>query len=336
MIAGRFAVALACIALTGTVAMGDSWTTEPALPTGTFASSATVLNGSIYVAGGFTSSGPTSALQVFTPGTNTWSSAASMPGARYDSDGAQTVNNQIYFIGGWTSLPNNNLFVYSPNSWSNGSSLPSLSGGGVSGVINGAIYTTSPDNGFSGYSSAVYKYDTTLQSWSSVAAAPNPRDGSAGGVINGLLYVAGGGNSTELDVFDPVGDDWTTEAPLPTAVNDAEAGVIDGDLYLVGGFLTSGQTTSIVQVYNPLTNTWTSDTPAPFAFGDGASAVVGNTLYVFGGNTDDSGSITDVEALTVAPTPASFPGALLLIAIGVTWPMLRRHLCKRLGHIGQS
>lgn len=79
------------------VASGSSgssaWTTQAPMPTPAVSPSAAVINGIMYVAGGGNSSGqPLAALQAYNPATNSWSTLASMPGVRNQSDGGAVIN----------------------------------------------------------------------------------------------------------------------------------------------------------------------------------------------------------------------------------------------------
>jgi N-acetylneuraminic acid mutarotase len=61
----------------------DGWTVRAAMPTARYGPGGAVVNGLLYVAGGFnTSATPLSTLQAYDPATNSWKTLSSMPGAR--------------------------------------------------------------------------------------------------------------------------------------------------------------------------------------------------------------------------------------------------------------
>jgi len=282
------------------------------------------LNGLVYVAGG-SNGHETSTVQAYNPSTNTWATLANMPAGRYASDGAVAINGKLYVPGGWdnttTFLPHSNLFIYNPatNSWSSGASLPLLSAGGVSAAIDGKLYVTTPDDGYSGYYTFLNAYDPVSNTWSSLAAAPHPQSGAVGGVIDGKLYVAGGTDGSDsagyLDVYDSSTNTWTSKAPLPYGVGSAAGGVLNGKLYVIGGGGLesngngSGVYLNTVEVYDPVTNTWTTDTPAPTARSGAGGAVVNGVLYVVGGSSS-SGILATNEAFT----PASLKTVTVIVS----------------------
>ena len=61
----------------------DLWTTRASKPTALTASDAAVINGILYVVGGFNSSGlPSNVVEAYNPATDTWTTVAPMPTAR--------------------------------------------------------------------------------------------------------------------------------------------------------------------------------------------------------------------------------------------------------------
>ncbi len=300
---------------------GGAWTTKASVQLARYESASEVIDGILYVAGGNNGTQDDPSLQAYTIATNSWATLASMPGGRYQGDGAGVINGKLYVTGGWTTspgLPNNNLWVYDPstNGWSTLANAPTLSGTGTSGVINGKLYVTTSCDGNSGYRNYLWVYDPGTNSWTSLAGSPDAHGGAAYGVINGKFYVAGGVNSGgatfgELDAYDPSTNIWTALAPMPVSRSFAFSGVINGKLYVAGGS-DGSSVVATVEVYDPATNTWSTDTPMTAAREAGASAVYNGTLYAVGGSTVSGGPVTTVEAFTPAgatvgpPTISSF------------------------------
>lgn len=290
------------------------------------------INGIIYVAGGY-NSGETSTLQAYNPVANTWTTLASMPGARYEGNGTGVINGQLYVAGGWTTtltasnLPNDNLFVYDPasNTWTSLPPMPSLSGGSATGVINNKLYVTTADNGYSGYYSFLYAYDPTSKSWSTLASSPSAHTEPGYGVINGKFYVAGGIDATgkvsaELDVYDPSSGTWSTEAPIPTAVVNATSVVANSLLYVIGG--SNGSTNyNIVQIYDPVANAWTLGPSLPSIQSGAAAAYSNGSIFLLGGASGSTPLATTLSLAlsstvsgptptpTVGPSPTPTPTA---------------------------
>jgi N-acetylneuraminic acid mutarotase len=78
----------------------NTWVSGVAMPEARYGGSAGVVNGKLYVAGGW-KTGPSqvSTLEVYDPATNTWAARADMPTAR-GSAGAAVVNGVLYVLGG--------------------------------------------------------------------------------------------------------------------------------------------------------------------------------------------------------------------------------------------
>jgi N-acetylneuraminic acid mutarotase len=282
------------------------------MPAAEYAAAAAAINGIIYVAGGEGSNlHETPTLQAYNAATNTWTTLADMPAGRYAGDGAAVINGQLYVPGGWDNtysrLPHPELFVYEPgtNTWASRASMPHLSAGGVSGAINGKLYVTTPDNGYSGYRNFLDVYDPVSDSWSSLAPTPHVYQNPAGGVIGGKLYLASGYDGSSwtnvLDVYDPATDTWTAKAPMPTAaVAQAAGAVIGGKLYVVGGRDAAGNAIGTVELYDPATDSWSSEPAMPTARIGLAAGVVNGVLYAVGG-----GNASAILATNEAFTPGA-------------------------------
>jgi len=296
------------------IAQSTSWVNLAPMPAGRSTPAVAAVNGIVYVAGGYNGV-ETATLQAYNSSTNTWTTLAPMPDPRYEGDGMGVINGQLYVPGGWTStsglgntnLPNSNLYVYDPpsNTWSTKASMPLLSGGGATGVINNKLYVTTPDNGNSGYYSFLDVYDPVANTWTSLPNSPVPHINPAYGVINGKFYLVGGLNgsgvaSGELDVYDPVANTWSTLAAMPTTVVNAASAVVNNELYVIGGGPTGGTIDGAVYIYNPATNTWAAGPALAIPVQNAAAAVINNTIYLMGGQTASGQAMTTAEALTTA------------------------------------
>lgn len=120
--------------------------------------------------------------------------------------------------------------------------------------------------------------------WRTLAPLPTARQEVSTAVLDGKLYViagfnSAGGNTNNVDVYDPQSNTWSAAAPLPIATNHNAAAVVQGKLYAFGG------TSNRVFVYNPQNNSWSEVAPLRFQHGNTAAAgVIDGKLYVAGGN----------------------------------------------------
>jgi hypothetical protein len=77
----------------------NTWTTKAPMPAPRSYGAAGVIDGKLYVAGGWTVDEDSSGLEAYNPATNTWEARADMPTAR-SGIGAAVVNGILYVLGG--------------------------------------------------------------------------------------------------------------------------------------------------------------------------------------------------------------------------------------------
>ncbi|MCJ7762346.1 hypothetical protein MUP38_02685 [Candidatus Bathyarchaeota archaeon] len=194
----------------------DTWETKASLPRGGRAElTASVVNGEIYVVGGYffglylVSS---SVLDVYDPETDTWTTKAPMLSAVYSCSSA-VVDNKMYVIEnsfGSNVGSINQIYDTENDSWSYGRSIPV----GVAGVA--AAATT-----------AVF--------------APK------------RIYVMGGEASANSSnqVYNPENDTWSIGAQLPTSRSHLGVAVIDDTLYAIGGRNGNNESVDANEQYTP-------------------------------------------------------------------------------------
>jgi len=192
-----------------------SWQTLASMPAARQEIATAVLDGLIYVIGGYDSGGQsTNSVFVYNPLSNSWSTAASLP--IVNNHGAAAVANGRLFAFGGVS---NRAFVYNAagNSWSEVASTNFGHGDTAAvAVINNKIYVA---GGTGATQREVEVYDTIANTWTPLAPMNVGRNHCAGGTIGGQFYVAGGrgfaGADVALEVYDPAANSWTNRAPMP-------------------------------------------------------------------------------------------------------------------------
>jgi len=270
---------------------------------------AAVINGKLYVPGGWTISPPlpNSSLFIYDLATNTWTSGASMP--ILSACGASgVINDKLYVttacdgFSGYRSF----LHVYDPvaNSWTALPSSPNAHGVPAFGVIGGKLYVVGGNDAAGVIRGTLDVYDPLSNTWTTKAPMPTARTAAASAVGGGKLGVIGGSNGTinlsTVEVYDPATDTWTTAPAMPTARNGAAAAVVGDTVYVAGG---AGATTlATVESISPTAGvTWSTNNAAiaTIAARGLASGVAPGTVTI----TATSGAVAGSTTLTVAATP---------------------------------
>lgn len=164
---------------------------------------AVVLNGLIYVVGGYNTGIPNlnggylGVVEAFDPVAGLWTSKAGL-GVGVASVGLAALNGTLYAFGGIThNGPTSMMAAYNPssNSWTSKSSLP-FSGAGDGLVVNGVLYAFShvTDTVWTA-APRVYAYNPSLDSWTAQCSMPNPRAGFGAVNVGSVVYTSGGSNS---------------------------------------------------------------------------------------------------------------------------------------------
>ena len=226
--------------------VAEVWATDlPPMPTGRFRFSAACLDGHVYVAGGYASTGDgkngtcLATVDRYDVAGKTWDSVANLATARGDMALAASAG-KLYAIGGY-------------------------------GPFWGAVDETEV-------------FDPATGAWSAAAVMPHSGKGDISAVeIDGVIYVPGGWNTKfkdELVAYDAARDSWTTLAPMQAPRGDKAVEVLDGRLYVIGGEIWSGKKgpcdwdasqicdinkTPIhgVEQFTPATGAWVPVSPRP-------------------------------------------------------------------------
>jgi N-acetylneuraminic acid mutarotase len=199
-------------------ATDTQWTTLAPMTTGRErgAAVADIIDGKIYVAGGFRQLQASALLDVYDPGTNMWAQRADLPATRDHACGA-AIAGQLHFVGGrtvQTNSPRPDVWSFDPgtNMWTPRAPMPTGRGGMGCGAIGNKLYATGGEGNpavQSGVFPDVEAFDPATNTWTELAAMPNPKHGVGGAVWNGALYLCGGANVegfgaiAAVDVFKP-------------------------------------------------------------------------------------------------------------------------------------
>jgi N-acetylneuraminic acid mutarotase len=215
----------------------DTWETKAPMSTARYGFDANVVEGKIYLIGGWYGSDKSAQVDIYDPLTDTWTIGMPMPTAVAEYASA-VVDNKIYVFSGVASGASitNLTQVYDPKTdlWSYGASISMGVKNAAAGAITGAnvteaIYVAGGNNATYPLNaqSKVQVYFPRTDSWSIAAPMPIDRAGLGATVVNNTLFVVGGGHniftpdSTLLMQYTPfsLGEpEYSPTVPLVTVV----------------------------------------------------------------------------------------------------------------------
>ena len=288
-----------------------SWTGRTSLPSARLTPAVGTANGLVYVIGGLNSAGSAlSSVAAYNPGTNAWTTKASMPAARQGGNGAVAIGSTMYVAGGFDAARalTRTLYAYNvnTNTWSTRASMPALSSCGGSAVISGKLYVfsgcTRSSTGAQVAAGLLHRYDPATNRWTTLRSAPSVHFSPAVRAVNGKLYVAGGNDGASvamgrLDVYDPATNTWSTRAAMPTARVAAAAAGVGGKLYVLGG-RNAGASLNKVEAYDPVTNRWSIRASMPTARSGLGVGVINDLVYAVAGRRNSSTIVATNERFT--------------------------------------
>ncbi len=289
----------------GNAQPGGTWQTVASMPAARQELATAVLDGKVYVIGGFDLRGfSTSTVFVYNPNTNAWSSAQPIPFA-VNHGAAAVAAGKLYSFGagGQASVYNSDADSWAPIAPMNFQHGQTA----AVGVIDDKIYVAGGTHGTATIAQ-LEVYDPRANSWSVRAPMTVERNHTGGAVIGGKFYVVGGrgrqGSSTQLEVYDPRTNTWSTRAPIPTGRSGIGVAAVSGELWVFGGEIPGIR--GEVEAYNPVTNTWRSlpDMPNP-RHGIWAS-VIGNRVYLPGGGAAEGFAATSGNQVFIVDRKATF------------------------------
>jgi N-acetylneuraminic acid mutarotase len=278
----------------------EPFTKKTSMPTARFAMGTAVVDGKIYVIGGWSSeNSPLSVVEVYDPVIDSWDTKTPMPTAR-GFFGCTVVDGKIYAIGGGLSQPNplSIVEVYDPvtDNWDDTTvaHMPTARSCVAACTVNGKIYViggTFQDSHVLEGKSIVEEYDPATNTWTTKKDKPTRVWGSPACVVDGKIYVSGGNIhypniSAVLEVYDPVEDEWDiTKAPMPKAKYSHSICAVNKNIYSFGGWnnCSTGPFYTKVEVYNPTTDKWTQSIDIPLMLAELSAEAVGDKIYIMGG-----------------------------------------------------
>jgi len=292
-----------------------SWSEATPCPVARFEANGVVIDGELWVMGGFLSPKfeVTRRVDIYDPGTDHWRLGPELPGAETHL-GVVRVEKDIVLIGGFdgnviTRATTAAVWRWSAvdAAWRAGPDLPAPRAAVAAALLGNEVHAASglaaDGNSDSGEH---FVWDLTGPGvWTSAAPLPNPRNHGGGAALGGLLFAVAGrhgwdevsGDDPALDAFDPVTGSWTARTGIPRARSEIGASTVsmpDGRLLVVGGSVAGMRPSGDVLVYDPLSDLWSSLPSLPGPRKGAVAARVGSNVVV----TTGSPTSTDPSATT--------------------------------------
>jgi N-acetylneuraminic acid mutarotase len=279
------------------------WSQGAALPKPRLEPGVTALGQRVVVLGGFDTDlmaglDITKQVDVYDPGTNTWSQLPDAPVA-WTHIQLASIGTTLYLLGGLagqTYTAQGEAFALDtgvPNpAWRTIASMPAgMERGSAAVIVNGSRVVLCGGAGTTAALSTNIVYDTLSDTWSQLTPdLPAPRSHPAGmRRADGTFVVAGGlgtldSTSQAGDTWQllPLGTAWSTGMMMPKPRGGCAYGNVQGQLICAGGEAGPSAYSS-VESYDPLADMWTELEMMPDARAGAQGAAVGDRLFIPGG-----------------------------------------------------
>ncbi|HTD86120.1 MAG TPA: protein kinase, partial [Candidatus Binatia bacterium] len=211
------------------------WTTKGSIAVPRRDAELAVLDGTLYVAGGWNTCTPYANLESYDPASDLWTARTPMRTAR-GGHGAAALNGLLYVVGGHLDCDYHvtaSVEAYDPKTdqWSERAPLPTARGALVVAALNGKLYAIGGEYGTQKLALNT-EYDPATDTWTDRAPLPSPRAYAAVVVVDNLIYVIGGQpraeDLTSMQAYDPVTDRWTSKASMPLGRDQFGAAFLNG------------------------------------------------------------------------------------------------------------
>lgn len=221
----------------------DKWIEKPNMPTASYNTAVTSVDGKIYAIGGdrFLDKN-----QMYNPSTEIWETLTPMPTARQHIKAA-VVDNKIYIIGGlesWSKVSAKNE-VYNPqtDTWEEMAPIPTPKHNYSTVIYNDKIYifggSTQIGADIWSQTLSVEVYDPATNTWATSTPLPSKRFNPGIALINDKIYIVGGFSGddvlTNVDIFDPVKGVWSKATSLPKKNVAMGSTTLNNKIYIIGG-----------------------------------------------------------------------------------------------------
>jgi N-acetylneuraminic acid mutarotase len=284
----------------------SSWTVGPTIPKARWESSSVLMDGKIWVFGGWmaASSTGTQQVDVYDIAANKWTTLGYAPIPHTHSLPVEdAANHVIYFLGGlfgsYPGIPTNRVWKYNTLTkvWSELPPMPENHSSGGVALVNGELHYiggVQDDRDLNVGRHIYLDLDNLAAGWKVAADLPDPRDHFGCIVLGGKIYAIGGEFGHDIthdqqalvDRYDPVSKTWQRLASMPVAKSHFECStfILNGKIVAAGGQIGDYKSTDDVSMYDPATNKWSTLGKLPAPLQGPVVQQYGNKIIVTTGN----------------------------------------------------
>jgi N-acetylneuraminic acid mutarotase len=296
------------------------WKKAAASPFARVESPTAVIDGKMYLFGGFTDDlGASLRVDVYDPAADTWTRKKDMIAGLTHLNPA-IDGKSVWFAGGFKGKHPGPVtaevwkYDIATDAWAEGPALPERRAGGGLVVLDRKLHY------FGGYKSdrdtnSGDHWSLSLdggKEWVKEAELPDPRGHVSATVLDGKIYALGGDHGhdkTQIDVaschrYDPATKKWSEIASLPDGRSHFESSTLirDGRILIVGGRCNSSKPPRNVVgdllEYDPKADAWRVVGELPEKVLAPSAAIIGGRLVVIGGGLNNPRPLTATTWVT--------------------------------------
>lgn len=317
--AAAIVMVLTCNSLTLDRVMAQEWTKLPDMPVEKWEPGTVVLDGKLYLFGGYTSGVVSSKISnVYDPADGSWTRIQDLPSAITHMN-MVLDGRTVWFAGGykdgykghtiaevWSYDVDLDRYTAAPL-------LPATRGGGGLALIGRRLHFmggVEADRDTDSSDHWVLDLDAWAEGraeWQDAAPMPVPRNQFSCVVVGGKIYAIGGQfhhdsmqlDQARVDIYDPVTDSWSSGPSLPKGHSHAEGAtfVHSGRIYMAGGHTTAAGASKEVDpdILSLVPGgTWENVGTLPMPLSSPAAAIIEGKFYVAGGSPGRSAVQADM------------------------------------------
>ena len=313
------AAALTASVLGAATAGAQDWEKLPDMPVEKWEPGTVVLDGKLYLFGGYTDGVRSSKLSnVFDPADGSWTRIQDLPSAITHMN-MVLDGRTVWFAGGFKDGYRGHTIAevwrydVDLDRYTAAPLLPAPRGGGGLALVGrklhymGGVEADRDTDSSDHWVLDLEEWAQGRAGWTAAAPMPEPRNQFSCMTFDGKIYAIGGQfhhdseqlDQARVDIYDPETDTWTSGPPLPKGHSHAEGStfVHDGRIYLAGGHTTapgeSKQVDPDILALSP-DGEWELVGKLPMPLSSPAAAIIDGRFYVAGGSPGRSAVQADM------------------------------------------